>query len=127
MLTITFILICGSLVVSTVLFAFPFGYFSTSGPSMLPTIPEAGGLLVENIGSPEVGDIVIFRCEVKACNYPGNRWDVINYTKRIEYKKGNCYYFLGDNPPNSYDSRDYGWLCEGKDFTMLGTVIYINP
>lgn len=87
-------------------FVFYIGYVPTK--SMEPTIPAGSKVIgVRVIHELNIGDIIVFEHEgknmvkrVAAC--PGD-------TIRIQGKKikvpKDCYYVLGDNSLNSYDSR----------------------
>ena len=79
------------------------------GDSMYPTYKEGEIILGTRLykkSNLKAGDVVLFRC-----NYDDNRIVI----KRIDHivKKGDepkLFYFLGDNPDHSYDSRCYGYV-----------------
>ena len=80
-----------------------FMFLTVSGRSMFPTLTEGEKLtsVRSYLCKLQVGDIVV------AKPYPNDERLVI---KRIADIKGYCYYLLGDNPDESYDSRNYGWV-----------------
>ena len=87
-------------------FVFILGYVPT--PSMEPTLPE-GSLIVgvRVFSEPEVGDILIFRHDgkllvkrVAACEGESIFWQ----EKELTVPEG-CFYMLGDNADESFDSR----------------------
>ncbi len=68
------------------------------GASMHPALPHGKMVLAWRAKKPRVGDVVIVR---------HHRVEVL---KRIHEIKGELMYLLGDNPDESTDSRQYGWL-----------------
>lgn len=79
------------------------------GDSMYPTYKEGEILLGTRLykkSNLKAGDVVLFRC-----SYDNNRIVI----KRIDHivtvnKEPKLFYFLGDNPEHSYDSRHYGYV-----------------
>lgn len=78
------------------------------GRSMLPKIRPGSIVMALKFLRPKVGDVVILRHDNK------------ELIKRISELSGNGVYVLGDNPKESSDSRQYGWL---PISTVLGVVI----
>lgn len=68
------------------------------GESMAPTYPQGKIVFAWRFLKPKKGDVVIVK---------HHRLELI---KRIEQLEGDKVYVLGDNPPESTDSRHYGWL-----------------
>lgn len=78
-------------------------FLTVSGRSMYPTLVEGEKLtsVRSYLCKLQIGDIIVakpYECD--------NRLVV----KRIANINGNHYYLLGDNPDESYDSRNYGWV-----------------
>jgi nickel-type superoxide dismutase maturation protease len=90
--------------IGLLLFAFRIRY-RVEGDSMLPLLEDGDEVLVNEGAKIEVGDIVIAR-------HPHHK--DIEMVKRVAgiYDK-KFYSLLGDNPPESSDSRHFG-LVEGK-------------
>ncbi len=57
-------------------------------------------------------------CEPPDPNYSWNSWPQYAYDVTL---KDDQYFVLGDNRPNSYDSRDYGYM---HDADIIGIPIY---
>lgn len=68
------------------------------GASMHPTLPHGKIVLALKHKKPKVGDVVIVKHHK------------VEVLKRIHEIKDDLAYLLGDNPDESTDSREYGWL-----------------
>lgn len=68
------------------------------GASMHPTLPHGKIVLALKHKKPKVGDVVIVKHHK------------VEVLKRIHDIQGELAYLLGDNPDESTDSREYGWL-----------------
>lgn len=76
---------------------------------MSPFLKSGDIVMVSKFGKTKPGDVVVFRIKDVA------------YIKRIEKKKGDRYFLIGDNRKESIDSRKFGWMDE-KD--IIGKVIF---
>lgn len=111
------------LVIISIVGIYAFNYVSIDkGKSMQPTLSKNNvsfGIPAINLG---VGDIVGYRCFSK-CDING---EVKDLRKRIiDINENGCYWFEGDNKENSYDSRDYGWLCSPDDFKLQDKTVAV--
>lgn len=83
-----------------------------SGHSMQPTFSQNDQLLVSGISywflKPKIGDIIVFNMSKKF------------HIKRIIDVKNNTFFVAGDNPKDSLDSRQFGWI---ERSAILGKVI----
>ena len=80
-----------------------FMFLAVNGRSMLPTFYDGEKLtsVRSYLCRINVGDIVVARpygCDARLV------------IKRVSSIEGGYYYLLGDNPNESYDSRNYGWV-----------------
>jgi signal peptidase I len=101
-----FLLIICFLVVSEIRFA------TVDGCSMEPTLETGDCVLYSVSKEPEIGDIVIIAPTIFHGNY---------MIKRITDISEDKIFVEGDNKPNSYDSRRFGWL--DKDL-VVGVVVF---
>lgn len=76
---------------------------------MSPFLKSGDMVLVSKFGKIKSGDVVVFKIK-----------DAV-YIKRIEKKKEDRYFLIGDNRKESIDSRKLGWMDE-KD--IIGKVIF---
>lgn len=68
------------------------------GLSMAPAYRHGSIVVGWRFGRPKVGDVVIVK---------HHRLEII---KRVDKLKDDQLYLLGDNPEESTDSRQFGWL-----------------
>lgn len=98
-------LLLGILLV-TLLFLFFFPVIQICGYSMFPTLTDREtyfGRRIFRKDKCEVGNIYVYR--------PPYDSDEEKFViKRLADIKDGKYYFLGDNPDDSYDSRYYGYV-----------------
>lgn len=73
------------------------------GNSMQPTL-QPNQRVCAYQEEPQVNDLVVFKC--KNC---GIEHEAIKRLMKIE---NNCYWVEGDNSKNSFDSREFGFLCK---------------
>jgi nickel-type superoxide dismutase maturation protease len=72
------------------------------GDSMLPNLKNGDGVLINTDEKVAVGDIVLAKHPFKKS---------VNILKRIsEIDENGNYFLVGDNPPESTDSRTFGAL-----------------
>jgi phage repressor protein C with HTH and peptisase S24 domain len=95
----------------------------SDGESMKPTLPD-GKLTVNYSLTPRIGDIVAFKCFTEKCINGETNYEPHQRVKRLTgIDDRGCFYFLGDNPDHSWDSRNYGYLCPPDDVKILGVVV----
>ena len=84
---------------------FIFMFLTVSGRSMFPTLNDGDKLtsVRSYLCRLNIGDIIVAKPNAYGCD---NRLVI----KRIADIKGDYFYLLGDNPDESYDSRNYGWV-----------------
>lgn len=98
--------------------------FCTSGRSMEPTSKDGDCHSADSSKTPKIGDLVDFQCFTEKCINGEQNYEFHGRMKRLaDINSQGCYYFLGDNPEHSWDSRNYGWLCPPDDVKILGVVI----
>lgn len=108
--------------------------FIVSGSSMEPTFQNGNYLIVDEISyrfhGPEKGDVIIFRYPrdpskffIKRVAYLPGETVEINGEKRVLGE--NEYYVLGDNSPQSSDSRYWGTL--NKDLVVGRAFLRLWP
>ena len=78
------------------------------GLSMAPVFLPGKIVFAWRLRKPRVGDVVIVRHHH------------LELIKRVDKIDGNRVYLLGDNPDESTDSRQYGWL---PTASILGVVV----
>ena len=103
--------------------------FLSVGPSMEPAMPSCKKeTFVDPNAQLSVGSIAAFRCTSDTCSHNGKTGR--SYVKRVasvEQKNDRtCYTMRGDNKKNSFDSDDYGVVCDGADIAVYGAVVGWN-
>lgn len=83
------------------------------GHSMEPRFKDSQKLTVFIHHAPKIGSSVVFECMVDKC-HPGLKH---KFVRKIEE---NCYWMEGLSE-KSFDSRNYGWLCD-KEIKIKGVV-----
>lgn len=92
-------------------------FTSTKGPSMQPTLTSPDRIITMTNIKPKPNDIIVIT----------HKLDGVLIAKRlIKIDDKDCYYLLGDNPSNSYDSRYYGWVCPQDRSNVAVVVWYKN-
>ncbi|MBP9814746.1 MAG: S26 family signal peptidase [Candidatus Levybacteria bacterium] len=84
------------------------GLFQITGHSMEPGLKKGDSVLALGIFSVKKGDVIIFQKDSKY------------FVKRVAEIMGNKVKVLGDNPEDSFDSRNFGEI--EKD-VIIGKVI----
>lgn len=91
------------------------------GKSMNPTLYENDKITIKITSSANEGDLITADCNSVKCENPTRK----HLAKRLLYKKDSCYFIAGDNQPISFDSYDYGWLCN-DELIITGIITKIN-
>lgn len=94
-------------VLSVVIFLFTFDLVLVEGRSMLPTFKDGDLRLAVTIRSPKKHKFQIGKIYVFKSPYDDERWVI---KRLININRSGELYFVGDNPSESYDSRDYGFV-----------------
>lgn len=84
----------------------PISKFKVYGNSMSPTLKKGQEVLTFNWAKPKVGDIVVVKDQK---------------IKRVQKIMGSKAYLVGDNKPESTDSRHFGSVDISQ---IIGKVIY---
>lgn len=103
-LTIFIVVITVLAVMMCILLLFPL--IRVCGDSMSPTLLDGEYLIgtrLFNKKSCEIGGVYVFRP-------PYDSEDRKYVIKRLHHIRGGKYFFIGDNPECSYDSRNYGYV-----------------
>jgi signal peptidase I len=95
-----------------------FYQITVKGDSMLPTLRSGQSIQIDTSTNPKINDIISFRCKSLKCGIEYQK----SLTKRLSKSENNCFFFLGDNLKESFDSRDFGWLC-GDEIEIEGVVV----
>lgn len=96
------------------------------GPSMYPTIQSGQEFELDSYLAPEVNDIISFSCFQRCIEGDTAPNGEKILTKRLLKINGSCYWVEGDNKSDSYDSREFGWICKGDDIRLNGVVTAIG-
>lgn len=72
------------------------------GDSMLPNLKDGDGILIDEDAKIEIGDIILAKHPFKK--------SVIILKRLTEIDENGNYFLVGDNPPESTDSRTFGAL-----------------
>ncbi len=96
---------------------------AVNGDSMEPIFKSGDFVNYSDNTPPKVGDIVYFSCNNDYCleTKKLNGGFSLSFIKRITSMHDDCYYLLGDNPSDSFDSRYFGELC-GDQIAIHGVV-----
>ncbi len=96
--------------------------FVVSGRSMEPTFKPNQTLLVSSIPyffrEPKVGEVVVVKDPRDPSTSSGQGGRLL--LKRIDKKRKEEYFVVGDNPKQSTDSKDFGWITNKE---IIGKVI----
>jgi nickel-type superoxide dismutase maturation protease len=89
---------------------FPFSCLQVQGESMSPTLKPGQYLISWNwFLNLKVGDLVVLKKERLM-------------VKRAQKLRANEVFVVGDNPAQSTDSRQFGWISKDQ---ILGKIVYI--
>lgn len=115
---------------------FPFLLCKVTGTSMFPLLKPNGRILVQKkyffcnikqddivaLHDPRTKKLIVKRVkEIRNC-HPEQREGFFSKNKILRFTQNDREYFiLGDNPPESTDSRTFGWV---KEKNIVGKVIY---
>jgi len=99
-------------VIVVALYAFP--HLKVCGNSMLPTYRDGEHLIgfrFYPVRFLKPGDVIVFMQDL----YEGEERAVIKRIERLKTVGHSTYFYvLGDNPPESLDSREYGYVHQSK-------------
>ena len=97
---------------------------TAKGTSMEP-LAHTGDKFTVKLGSDvSIGDYIVAeidRCETVKCE----QHKKTTVAKRLLKVDGPCYFIAGENQPSSWDSYDYGWLCD-TNIKIIGKITQIN-
>jgi len=102
-------------------YVFKLNISTGSGPSMEPTLSDKTIQLNTYSFNPKPGDIISFNCVADKCG------DEFIIQKRIiKINEDGCFWVEGDNKDESFDSREFGWLCTSEIKFLNKLIFFIN-
>jgi signal peptidase I len=109
------------IIIGLIIYIFKLNVGTGSGPSMKPTLSDETLQMGTYSFTPKPGDIISFNCVADKC---GDEY--IIQKRIIKINNDGCFWVEGDNKEESFDSRDFGWLCPSEIQFLNKLIFFIN-